>query len=84
MTPESYHPQARTPDARGVDLSVGGHEEVRPYLGIFFRCANRYVRTFRSVDGSGYVARCPSCGNPVRFRVGPGGTSQRFFEVSCR
>jgi len=55
----------------------------RPSLGVYFKCAHRYVRVFRSPTANRYIARCPKCGKSIRFRVGPGGTSQRFFEVSC-
>ncbi|HYE62903.1 MAG TPA: hypothetical protein VD997_12980 [Phycisphaerales bacterium] len=48
-----------------------------------FRCANAYLRVYRSADGQRYLARCPKCGKDVRFVVGPGGTEQRQFEVSC-
>lgn len=56
----------------------------RPWLGIQFVCANRYRRVFRDVNGNEYLARCPSCGKCVRFRVGQGGSNERFFEVDCR
>ena len=48
-----------------------------------FLCAGAYVRVGRSPDATAYNAMCPRCGKRVRFRVGPGGTDQRFFEVSC-
>lgn len=53
------------------------------WLGVHFTCAGRYVRVGRRADGTGYLARCPRCGKTLRFRVGPGGTDRRFFEVSC-
>jgi hypothetical protein len=56
----------------------------RPWLGIQFVCANQYRRVFRDVNGQGYLARCPSCGSCVRFRVGQGGSNERFFELDCR
>lgn len=56
----------------------------RPWLGVHFLCANRYVRVYRDADGSRYTARCPLCGRCAVFRVGHGGTPSRLFEVSCR
>ncbi|MBL4698135.1 MAG: hypothetical protein JKX70_04810 [Phycisphaerales bacterium] len=56
----------------------------RPWLGIQFTCAGAYQRVFRSSDGEKYLARCPKCGKSITFRVGDGGTNQRFFDVSCR
>ena len=55
----------------------------RPWIGVFFACSNEYMRVHRAVDGSGYQARCRTCGKVVRFRVGQGGSDARFFEVSC-
>jgi hypothetical protein len=54
-----------------------------PFLQVWFRCAGAYMRVHRSRDGTRYVARCPRCGEAVRFVVGQGGTPQRQFEVSC-
>lgn len=55
----------------------------RPSIQVWFACAGRYQRVFRSVDGSGYLARCSVCGKTMRFRVGPEGTGKRVFTVSC-
>jgi len=55
----------------------------RPWLGVYFRCAGKYVRVHRNASGTAYLARCPACGRGVRFAVGPGGTGERFFEVRC-
>ena len=54
-----------------------------PWIGVRFTCAGAYVRVYRKPDAPAYLARCPRCGKCVRFRVGPGGTNARFFEVSC-
>lgn len=69
--------------ATGGGEGVGDGGAARPYLQVFFRCANQYMRVYRSVDGSGYLARCPKCAKCMNFRVGPGGSSRRFFEVGC-
>lgn len=55
----------------------------RPFLMVYFRCANRYTRVYRNRRGDAYVAQCPSCGKSMRFNVGPEGTRQRLFELSC-
>ncbi|MBY0112045.1 MAG: hypothetical protein K2Y21_04430 [Phycisphaerales bacterium] len=55
----------------------------RPYLQVFFRCANHYQRVYRSADGTAYNARCPRCAKPVRFKVGEGGSDSRRFEINC-
>lgn len=90
-TPDMSHRIALTGDNRprtGGDEEApggqGGGAQVRPWIGVQFVCAAKYVRVFRRADGSGYLARCPTCGNSMWFRVGPGGTGERFFEVTCR
>lgn len=55
----------------------------RPFLRLFYRCANAYTRAYKSPDGSAYVGICPQCGKQTRFAVGEGGTNQRSFEMSC-
>lgn len=55
----------------------------RPWLGVKFTCSGAYVRVYRNVEGTAYNARCPKCGQCMKFRVGQGGTDKRFFEVSC-
>jgi hypothetical protein len=52
-------------------------------LQIIFTCANAYQKVYRSVDGRSYNARCPKCAKLITFAVGPGGTDQRVFHVSC-
>jgi len=53
------------------------------YLRLWFACSGVYGRAYLNASGTGYHARCPKCGKEVRFRIGPGGTSDRFFEVRC-
>ncbi|MEO1583377.1 MAG: hypothetical protein AAFR96_02255 [Planctomycetota bacterium] len=68
-------------------MSQGGPSQAsraKPYLRVYFECANQYVRVYRRPDERSYIARCPSCGMTKTFRVGPGGTENRFFELTCR
>jgi hypothetical protein len=58
-------------------------QDPRPWLGVKFLCAGAYLRVLRNPEGTGYTARCPKCGKCIRFKVGNGGTDQRFFEVRC-
>ncbi|HEX8914033.1 MAG TPA: hypothetical protein VF796_16920 [Humisphaera sp.] len=53
----------------------------RPFLSVHFECCGVYQRVYRSPDGREYAGRCPRCAAPVRFPVGPGGTSTRSFTV---
>jgi hypothetical protein len=79
------------PDSNHLDFTEGkstprGSESApntRPYLQVYFRCANAYTRVYRNAKGDEYIARCPRCGNSMSFAVGPGGTTRRFFEVGC-
>ena len=64
---------------RDAEVATSG----RPWLGVRFTCAGAYVRVYRNPEGTAYNARCPRCGRCVQFRVGAGGTDQRFFQVSC-
>ncbi len=81
-----------TPDAE-LDVTEGdpwkGHagssdpQMARPSLQVYFACANAYQRVLRSFDGASYTARCPKCGMVKQFVVGPGGSDQRTFRLSC-
>lgn len=66
--------------ATGSGLAKAG---VRPFLQVWYVCSGQYHRAYRSVDGSGYMSRCPKCGKGVRFKVGEQGVSSRRFEVDC-
>ncbi len=73
----------------GASAASAGHGAApasgpRPYLRLWFACANQYARAYRSPCGTAYTGRCPTCGKGVRFVIGANGTSERFFRVSCR
>jgi PHP family Zn ribbon phosphoesterase len=53
----------------------------RPYLSVLFACCSVYQRIYRNEEATAYVGRCPRCGKPIRFEIGPGGTSERNFVV---
>ena len=82
--------EASVSRSTGVSLDVKEGEAAkaasggwRPWLGVHFLCAGVYQRVYKDPKGTGYTARCAKCGKCVKFRVGAGGTDQRFFEVSC-
>jgi hypothetical protein len=53
----------------------------RPFLSVHFACCGAYQRVYRDPDGKTYRGRCPRCAKLVRFVVGEGGTSARYFTV---
>lgn len=53
----------------------------RPWLAVRWRCCSTYSRVYRHPDATEYVGACPRCGGPIRVKVGPGGTGNRFFEA---
>jgi hypothetical protein len=56
---------------------------LRPWIGVRFVCSGQYVRVYRNRGADGYMAACPRCLRTIRFRVGEGGVTTRFFDVSC-
>jgi len=73
-------------DIRG--LSPSGDEESqdvcggnRPWVGVRFDCCGVYVRIYRNPDQKNYEGRCPKCRRKIRLKVGPDGTSTRFFSA---
>lgn len=69
------------PDAPGRCRSGGGIFRDRPWLAVQWKCCSVYSRIYRNKDGTLYEGRCPRCARSVSARVGPGGTSRRFFEA---
>jgi hypothetical protein len=51
----------------------------RRFLGIHFACCSVYTRIYVNRDETAYVGNCPKCSRAVQLRIGPGGTSNRFF-----
>ncbi len=64
-------------DRRGGEARFRG----RPWLAVHWKCCGVYSRIYRNKAGTRYEGRCPRCGAPVTARVGPDGTSSRFFEA---
>jgi hypothetical protein len=70
----------KAPDGSGRDADAASFRG-RPWLAVHWRCCGVYSRVYRNKAGTLYEGRCPKCGRPVTARVGPGGTSHRFFEA---
>ena len=68
----------------GGDQRGGNPQAGRPYLRVYFACANQYIRVYRDTSVVSYTARCPKCGMTKSFLVGAGGTEQRSFSLTCK
>lgn len=53
----------------------------RPHIGVHFKCCKVYARIYLTKDASAFAGNCPRCARPVRVRVAPGGSSDRFWTV---
>jgi hypothetical protein len=62
-------------DCHDKDTSPTG----RRFVGIHFTCCDVYTRIYVNRDATAYEGNCPKCARRVRLRIGPGGTSARFF-----
>jgi hypothetical protein len=51
----------------------------RRFVGVHFVCCDVYTRIYVNRDATAYEGNCPKCAKRVRLRIGPGGTSARFF-----
>ena len=51
----------------------------RRFVGVRFVCCEVYTRVYINADETAYEGNCPRCAKPVRLRIGPGGTNERFF-----
>ncbi len=68
------------PETR-ADTSRVSSSADRPFLGVRFNCCQVYARIYINSDRTHYTGACPRCAKPVCFRIGNGGTNQRFFDV---
>ena len=65
--------------ASGGGAREGG--EGRAWIAVKWKCCGAYSRIYKNKKGDAYEGRCPRCLKPVKAKIGPGGTSARFFEA---
>ena len=56
-------------------------QQLRPFIGIHFRCCRVYARIYLNVKGTAFVGWCPKCARKAELKVSPEGASTRFFEA---
>ena len=58
---------------------ASGQQSGRRFVGVRFACCDVYTRVYVDRSGTAYRGACPRCGRRVQLRIGPHGTSSRFF-----
>ena len=71
------HKHQQNADSEAADSS----DSRGKFIGVRFQCCGSYARAYLNRAGTTYLANCPRCSKPVRFKVGPGGSDARFFEA---
>ena len=70
-------------DSSDDDASgAGATGRARRWIGLHFECCGVYARVYRRPGQGCYHGRCPKCLRTIRVRVGPDGTSSRFFRAT--
>jgi hypothetical protein len=71
-----------------LDLSSGDSEPAgtpgvgRRYVGVQFECCGIYSRIYINKSETAYEGHCPKCCRKISLRIGPDGTSSRFFRAT--
>lgn len=51
----------------------------RKFVGVHFVCCDIYSRIYINRAKTAYAGNCPRCLKKIELKIGPGGTSNRFF-----
>ena len=66
----------------GPDSGDGAGQGSRSYIGVHFVCCDIYTRVYVNRQQTAYVGHCPRCSRRLQIKIGPGGTTNRFFTAS--
>ena len=80
--PRDYKLDLSGPVSDSGHAAAPARPQAKPFLSVHFACCGVYQRIYRDAKGLHYTGHCPRCARPVRFAVGPGGTSARCFTVT--
>lgn len=53
----------------------------QPFLGVRFSCCGVYARIYQNHQKTAYCGNCPKCSRPVRVKIAPHGSDNRFFST---
>ena len=53
----------------------------REFIGVRFKCCNKYSRIYKNKKGTAFVGWCPKCARKIEFKISKDGSKDRFFEV---
>lgn len=64
-----------------TDSPKPANRNLRPHVGVHFRCCNVYARVYLNARGDAFVGWCPRCAAKLEMTVGPGGSTRQFFDA---
>ncbi|UCE67711.1 MAG: hypothetical protein JSU85_06815 [Candidatus Zixiibacteriota bacterium] len=53
----------------------------KEFIGVIFKCCNKYSRIYLDEEKSSFLGWCPKCGAKMEIRLSPYGSTSRFFRT---